>query len=389
MRQGAWPKEAALKGVMDYRDVTLDFQRGGTWARTINQAVPFFNVGWQSAATVQRAWRENPKAFPLTALSIIGAPAAAAEVWNRSDPQREKDYEDVPDYVKDRGIVYMLPGSEGEDAQGNRRPNYALIPLRELSPFAILAREAVAKAMGEDTRGAGALIGAATSSVSPIQANNPADFFNTFTPFGVSTGLQLSANRDMFRDRDIATERNDEESAAFSKALAEKLGVRPSQVEFAIRDLGGYAGAGLLATSDMVTGNAKPGTGGAQDLPLVGGLAKRFVGNAIGQGLQDARDEMLSDPVKEALRDAGMRDDELMGVSGTVRGVQLSREQQATAQELMNDYLEREVAATLRSPDYRNPRADREALIRQAASRARQMATKKVLERMPPQAKAS
>ena len=375
LRQGANVDTAALRGVMDFRDVTLDFQRGGTWARTMNSAIPFFNVGWQSAATVQRAWRENPRAFPLTALALIGAPTAAAEAWNRADPQRAQDYDDVPDYIKDRGIVIMLPGVEGEDAQGNRRPQYALIPTRELSPFVILAREATAKAMGDDTRGADALLGAAVSAASPIQANNPADFFNTFTPFGVSTGLQLSANRDMFRERDIATERNDEEASNISKALAERLGVRPSQVEFAVRDLGGHAGASVLAAGDLLTGRERPSTGGVQDAPIVGGLAKRFVGNAIGQNLQDARDEMLSPVVKQALRDAGMRDDQVTAVRSDIQGLKLTHAEQAEYQAAFNDAFTTAIERYTSHPRWESAsQTAKEQAIRQAATDARERA---------------
>ncbi len=398
LAEGADAATALQRGVSDFRTSTIDFEAGGAWAKAINQVVPFFNVGWQSSATIARALKENPKAFPMTAAALIGAPTIAAEAWNRSDEQRAKDYADVPWYVKDRGLVFMMPGEAPVDEQGNRRPNYALIPMREFAPVAIMTRELLEDGMklaGNDTadpRGWGSVLATAVGAASPIQATNPSDLVGNVIPAGAGTALQLSQNRDYFRDREIATDYNDEAASSISKQLApvisQALGkdVRPSQVEFFIRDIGGNQGAMVLGAGDIASGR-EPKSAGVQDMPVVGGVAKRFVGNSIGQNLQDERDKMLSDSVKEALRDAGMSTSELMGVSSTVKGVPFTREQQATAQEMMNAYLEREVAATLRSPEYRSPRADHEALIRQAASRARQLATKRVLDRMPPSQK--
>ena len=372
-RRGANQVESVIAG----RDVTLDFQRGGTLARTLNQAVPFFNVGWQSAAATSRAIRENPAGFLASSLALVAAPALTAEAWNRSDSERARNYDDVPDYVKDRGLVYMLPGVSGTDKDGNPRPNYLLIPMRELAPIAILARQVANTALRDDERGWSAMLGAAASAASPIQANNPADLASSLNPVGVNTALQLSTNRDFFRGGDIATERADEEASPLSKGLADRLGVRPSQVEFALRDLGGGAAQAALAVGREPEDRL-------QAQPVIGGIVRRYVGDATGARLQRARDERVPETVGEIIREAGFRPDEIVTPVGrTAKGVPLTKAQQEMAQSLANAYIQREIAATVRSSEYRQPRADRERLLREAVQRAKNEAAERVLSRIP------
>jgi hypothetical protein len=300
-KQGVDPNSAKLRGMIAGRESTMDFSKGGSLTKMLNQFIPFFNIGFQSAATPVRALRENPVAFPATAAATIGVPIMAAEAWNRSDPQRARDYEDIPDYIKARNLIVMMPevpgtdiGKAGVDEFGGRRPKYIQFPLREFAMFGVLGRAAAQKAIqeaGGDVRdpmswhqlGQELLV-----TGSPLTANNPTDLTTSFAPVGLSSALQLANNKDAFRGRQIATERNDMEASNISKALSnglfDKFGVeiRPSQLEFLVRDSMSYTGAGALAAGDALTGRTRLTQEGAQSAPVVGGAVKRFYGNATG-----------------------------------------------------------------------------------------------------------
>lgn len=383
-RAGASREAAALQGMVGARDVTLDFQRGGTAAKVINQIVPFFNVGLQSAVTLPRMLRENPVGTATTLLGLVAAPTVAAEAWNRADPQRSADYDDVPGYVKDRGIVVMLPGGEGTDERGERRPNYALIPLRELAPVVILARDLAQRAIGKDGRtaveGAQAMLGAA----SPVQASNAADLFSSFNPSGLNTGTQLAADRDFFRGGPIATDRRDEQASSLAKGIAGATGYRPSQTDFAVRDLFGGTGAMASAASDLATGKAKDEQR-IQNTPLAGGLISRFVGDAVGGNLTRAQDAHLPAALTPVLREAGMRDDQVTPVGSRYRDAQLTRAEQERWQSATNSLIVREVMAARRSSEWRERGADKQQIISDAVSGAKQQAAERVLNRLTDQ----
>lgn len=388
LRGGANPATAEMKAVDAFRNVTLDFEKGGTWAKVINQVVPFFNVGWQSAATISRAMKENPAAFPITAASLIGGPTVAAEAWNNADPQRMQDYADVPNYVKDRGIVIMHPGEAPIDKDGNRKPSYTIIPMREMAPIVQMTREAMRDGMKmtgqntQDPRGWEALLGGAITAVSPIQANSPADLFSSVLPAGADTGLQLATNRDYFRGRDIATDRNDESATAISKAVAggvNALGgsVRPSQIEFGARSIGGNQAGMVLGAGDIAAGKGAD-TSAVQDQPVIGGVARRFVGSAGGQQLQDARDAMLTPEIRNITRQAGLRDEEVVGVPSQYQKAPLTRDEQGRWQRTMNVYLLDEITMAQNKAGWDDP-AKREQLVRDAISQAKLHAAKDAL----------
>ena len=392
-------RKAKLTAMTGARDVTLDFQRGGNLAMTLNQVVPFSNVGIQSSVTPWRSFRENPGPYAATVVGLIGGPMLAAEAWNRADPQRARDYEDVPDYIKDRGIVVMT-GQDWTDDQGNRHPYYALVPTRELSPFVIFARELAGRALGaagfsktDEPRTWQSLLEGAISAASPVQANSAADLFSSATPYGLSTGVQLASNRDFFRNRDIATERNDQQAGVAAQAISaglNKAGLqsRPSQVEFTLRDMTGNVGASFLAGADLgaeLLGAVPQGTKpqSLQATPIVGSVARRFEGSAIGGRLERARDARLSPRVAGIMGEAGLRDDQLTPVSNTVQGVPLNVSQQAYYQQRTNQYMEQEVVKARRSPGWANPK-QREQLVRDAMDAAKERASSDVLRIIPP-----
>lgn len=315
-RRGLDTTRAVIAG----RDVTLDFARGGEVAKVINQFIPFFNAGMQGSVTPFRAFKANPRGLVLTMAGMVGIPTMVAEAWNRGynldgsrDEQRGRDYADVPDYVKQQGIVVMLPNSAPIDAEGNRRPNYVYFRLREWAPAAILAREAAARAAQASPTSWQELVGQMAQASSPVQGAS------SFIPPAVALPTELGVNKDFYRNRDIATKGADARASALGQVAAGPLTgvvrgvtgdptatVHPSQVDFAARGYGSGIANAALGAANLIAGQKNPQAAGVTSLPVVGGLASRFVGNATGQRLQDIRDNPLPPPMMQILRDAGI-----------------------------------------------------------------------------------
>jgi soluble lytic murein transglycosylase-like protein len=385
----------ATQAVIDGRTVTVDFSQGGTVTKYLNNFIPFFNVGFQGPAQIARAFRDNPRAFVATVGTLIGIPSMAAEVWNKSDPQRAKDYADVPQYVKDQGIVVMLPGEAPVDAQGNRKPMYAVIKLREWMPFASLAREATGRVMGDDSRSWQEMASSIGSGLSPIQAQSAAQVGTE--PLGgipiLPAAAQLEMNTDFFRGRTIVTQRADQNASAVSKAITpaiqaivDRAGinaeVRPSAIDFLVRNQGAGVGGAALSASDLAAGQPSD-TAGPTGLPGVGGLIGRFAGNQTGNELQQARDQTLTTEGRQTLRNNGIT---LTpgAVSGSVNQIPLNIEEETRYQQLTNRYIDAAIARTAASPDFaRMTQVGKQSLMDQAMQAARSRAGIEVLNTIP------
>jgi murein DD-endopeptidase MepM/ murein hydrolase activator NlpD len=387
-RRGANPTQAIIDG----RTVTVDFSQGGTVTKYLNNFIPFFNVGFQGPAQIARAFRDNPRAFVATVGTLIGIPSAAAEVWNNSDPQRAKDYGDVPQDVKNQGIVIMLPGDVPVDAKGNRKPMYAVIKLREWAPFAATAREATDRAMGTSTQSWQDAAKSIGSGLLPTNATSLAQLGTeptTGIPV-VPAAAQLAMNRDFFRNRDIVTQRADQSASTLAKSLTPIIQkatdaagipgeIRPSAIDFLIQNQGAGVGSAALAASNLAGGQENPNVGPTA-LPGVGGLIGRFAGNRTGQDLQDARDQAFSEQTRQILRTNGITTT-IGPVGSTVGQIPLTQEEETRYQQLANQYVDDTVRRTAASEGFATrPQISRQGIMDAAVTGAKARAAAEVVK---------
>ena len=375
MKRGLSPEQAVLEG----RTVTVDFNQGGKAAKIVNSFVPFFNPALQGSVQGARIIGQNPRGALLTLGPALVGPALAAEAWNRADPERSKAYDDVPRYIKDRGVVVMLPGAAPTDEKGETRPQFVAINLRQLAPIAMLTREVYDRVAGRDGRTAADLLGGAAGQVSPVQG------FSTLLPPGVTTGAELAANRDFYRRADIATTRNDERASALAGVAAQGINaasgqrVRPSQADYAIRDLTGGVGEMVSGASDLAAGRTKP-SNAPQDVPVVGGFVRRFVRGDVGQELQDARANKISPEVRGLLDQAGIAYDPAPA-PGEVNKIPLHRQEHTLFQQQVNKYTDEYLGDLLRSDTFKDlPVSRQKAQIQRQVDRARREAKADVLD---------
>lgn len=396
-QRGMTPMRSTMAG----RTVTMDFAEGGTLAKTINQVIPFFNAGIQGSAIPIRMFRDNPAGAIAATTLQVGLPVVAAEAWNRSDAQRSQDYNDVPQYLKQGGMVIMKPGDAPVDAQGNRKPEFWWVNMRGLAPFASIAREAAARALqagGNQNATPEAwqqLAWDLTAGASPIRANQVSDVPGALTPNigGVSTGTQLVANHDIFRNRDIATKRNDESASETGKAIAglltsmvrtinPKWDVHPAQVDFAVKDLLGGVGATALGTGDLGKG---PRDQTPQNLPVAGGVLRAMgIRNDTGETFRAARDQGLDANATRWLQSQGVNY-QPGAVGSDVNNIPLKQAEETRYQQLFNQYASEAIRAQQQNTaDWAqlNP-TGRDSRVKQLVDNARGRAGLEVLRSIP------
>jgi hypothetical protein len=396
------PARATLAG----RTVTMDFNEGGTLAKTINSFIPFFNVGIQGSAQLVRAFRENPRGFLASTALMVGAPAMLAEIWNQSDPKRRRDLADVPDYLKDLGVVIMLP-YEGDEApvdkEGNRRPPYWWINMRAFGPFVNIARQVTDEALrsqGQPVEPADyARLGESMLwSSSPIRANTFGDLPGSLTPEffpGASAGLQLALNRDIFRRRQIVSQRADVQASQASREIADALTsaartvnpefrIHPSQVEFVARNVLGGVGASGLGVRQFLPG-AEPPTGQVTEQPFIGGLLRAAgVGTSVGQVGATAREQILSPDTRRYLQSEGI--EWVPGpVPSEINRVPLTSQEEGRFQVLANRYINDALREMRDTNDLRgetDPSA-KLRIVQRRVEAARKLASYDVMDSIP------
>jgi len=113
-KKGATPEQ----GMNEARDSTIDFGRIGV-ARSLNQIIAFWNANLQGTDKMARALT-NEKTRGKTLLKIAGGitlPTIALWLFNNSDDERKKRYEDLPGWRKiffwnipiDGGPIISIP----------------------------------------------------------------------------------------------------------------------------------------------------------------------------------------------------------------------------------------------------------------------------------------
>lgn len=307
-KRGGGLQEAVMRG----RDTTVDFSRGGALTKFIGAYVPFFNVNAQSIPWMARLYQRNPVGATAAMASLVIAPTLALEAWNRSDPERARAYDDIPDYVKRQGLVFMADKPyQGVDENGQAKYRYGVLPLRQLATIVNPVREAAARGFGTNNPHTWQQVGAdMVSSASPVPVDDAQQAAGALLPAIFGTALQLATNKDLYRGTDIATNRGNDRATALSKFLSERTGgaIQPSQAEFAIRDSLNGVGNIFLASADLASrikdeaigGKAPPKTtynDQPNELPFVGGMTAGFLGSRGGAQdklLRDLRDQTAS-----------------------------------------------------------------------------------------------
>lgn len=282
--------DIAAKLAVAGKQVTTDFTQAGSVARSINQAVPFFNAGIQGPVAHLRAVKADPTKFAIRGLMLT---AAALAVWWRN--KDEDWWKEMP--LKERyGFTYIPVGDE-----------LIRIPRAfEADGLFMAGAEALADAWyQEDPKAAAEWFGKWLGSFSQIDTAGGVPV--PPMPVLMQMAAEQLANRDFFSDSSIVPKGQEdladaEQFSPYTSRAAIKIGsvfdVSPRRVDHAINSIFGGVGSDLVAllgrgNKDLVE-REKEGA----DLPVFGVLFQR--------GGQQARSpesvEKLYDIYEEALK---------------------------------------------------------------------------------------
>jgi hypothetical protein len=289
VKRGTSDLEARKVGALASRDL-IDFARAGTASRNFNRLTAFFNAYVQDLSKLNKelvagVWKDPKRAARVyaRATAFITMPSIALYLSQKDDPV----YQELPEYVKGTGWVYIDRDENGELQRIYWLPRPHLLGML----FGYLPEKVMDWIGDRDPKALESLAHEFSKNATP-----------PLMPTLVRPVLEIKSNRTSFGDRPIVpaqvqglapSEQAAPYTGEFSRAVGAALNVSPAQVEHAI---GGYTGGlGRYATDAadaLVSGQRKlrglparapahiPGRDKLDEVPLV----KRFVQRPPGFG---------------------------------------------------------------------------------------------------------
>ncbi len=176
------------------KNLTVNFNRRGTYGPLINSMYLFYNASVQGTATILLAAKSRRVQKILAGAVVTGALLEFLNAMaSDDDDDGEKFYDKISHFDKSKNIILMLPGAEGKHIK---------IPL----PYGYNVFFAAGRAMAEVARGKNALESAATLAVTTLESFNPiggaGNILSVISPTLADPIVDLFRNRD-FADRPI------------------------------------------------------------------------------------------------------------------------------------------------------------------------------------------
>src|SRR5262245_52356867 len=192
-------------------------------------------------------------------MATVVAPTVALEAYNRRFGQ---DYADVPSYLKDSGLVVMLPGDVRPERRGDGtlvpgQRNFLYLPLaQDMALLRGVMMRSLEAATGEDPGGFGSVVRSVLGNASPVPLEGGVPL-----PPVARVGEELLTNRDVFRGRQIVPDyvqgrppgqQATEQTSAFGRVVGGAIDKPPAAIDYAVEGLlGGLGRQTLLRGSDL------------------------------------------------------------------------------------------------------------------------------------------
>ena len=159
---GASAQDAALMA----RQSTIDFNRGGTLTKVVNQWVPFLNARVQGRVTVAEALKRDWRGTAAKAVVSTVLPGMATYAWNRI--YYSNLYDDIPEHIKQNYFILII-GTEKND-KGKTVPKYLTISKGDLGQMFWNPIEfGIDKMLKKDKEGTTAFVVNYLSDLSPVE----------------------------------------------------------------------------------------------------------------------------------------------------------------------------------------------------------------------------
>jgi DNA-binding transcriptional MerR regulator len=185
-------------------DISINYTRKGEWGNVMNTLYMFSNASIQTSARMMLAVGRSPSVRRL--MYGVIATGFGLDMMNRLLGDKDKDgvpfYDKLPDHIKNRNIVVMLPGTGGRYIQVPAPYGYSV-------PYT--AGRALASALPKEVGGAGDSVWKAASEtiLDALENFNPVggsgNLATAFIPSFARPVAELALNKD-FASRPIVPE---------------------------------------------------------------------------------------------------------------------------------------------------------------------------------------
>lgn len=102
----------------------LDFNQGGSWAKSIDKIVPYFNASIQGSRGLFRYLQDNPK-MAAWKMAQVATLSAMVYMYNQSSAPEVLD--EIPEFDKVNNFIIGIPGATFVDNKGDTRNYYVKI----------------------------------------------------------------------------------------------------------------------------------------------------------------------------------------------------------------------------------------------------------------------
>lgn len=226
IKEGLSDTEATQKAILAAWQNSVDFNRFGTWGKTLNLIIPYFNSGIQGSRQLTRAFAKRPVATTVKTVAFLGMPMAGLTAYNLSDPETKAVYDNISEFEKENNFILIPPGT-----QQNEDGTYDIIkiPLPQGYGDLVTPLRRTMEAYANDNpvdfpKIAGDMLNAISG---PINTVNPGQNVSSLTPQVIKPFVQQAANKDFFTGKPIVPDYVNEAVDANGNPIAENQKAYP------------------------------------------------------------------------------------------------------------------------------------------------------------------
>ncbi|WNO06064.1 LPD38 domain-containing protein [Rhodoferax mekongensis] len=272
---GKTPAEAASIA----KNLTTNFNRKGEWGGTLNQLFLFFNAGVQGSARILQALGNRRVQYMMAGATAAAMTLALMNAGMGDDDDGEAYWDKIPDFEKERNLIFMLPPGvemDGSHVVG-KNGRYVKIPMAYgINVFAVLGNALADSARWAKDRNRGAspaksgvrLTSAVFGSINPfggsLDPTDPIQLSMAAAPTAIDFAIQMGAGVNAF-GRPVGPEKS-------------PFDEKPDSENFSARQAG-TASQHVARWLNSVTGGNQARSGAIDVMP---GTLDNLVRNATG-----------------------------------------------------------------------------------------------------------
>lgn len=272
LKEGRTPKDARLLAAKNAREATANFSRSGDYGKLLNYVIPFFNASIQGTRSFVRAAQQRPIQTAAKVTTSLFLPMTAMTLWNTSDPERKKAYDDIPDYEKQNNLIFIPPNPTQDE---NGKWNVVKTPLPPgLSNLASIVRGFTEQTVGYDPVRAQDIMTNLIAAGTSLDVSSGDKILSALTPQAIKPFIETANNRNMFTGQDIVPynmqdlppeSQVKENTSPLAIAIGDTMGWSPLLVENFIRTTTGGLGSQALGedAGQQIIRRFSKATGGA------------------------------------------------------------------------------------------------------------------------------